>query len=291
LIRRSNFSRVDFFEEDESLFCVVQEVALKRPNKYGACKKIEVHQNQWRLDNKPYTWGWRYSSERFERPHMEAYKISLHHSFREDGKAKKKQYSVATISYYGFLDYGLYDCVDSKLESIAAETGIEFNVLYDIVEKKLAPLIDRISSEFKESEEYKTKKKHEEILEAYRKAKGAFAKKYGVDDVEYDRCYDIYGNLRNKEYLEQLTRNQQRQQEYQRSYREYYFGNYRSSGGRSSSYCSTVSSTYTDKEKKMLKQFYRALTKQFHPDINHDRDTTEHMKLLNKLAEEWGLKQ
>ncbi len=272
------------------MFCVVQEVKLKRQNKYGAHKKIEVYQNQWRLDEKPYSWSWQYGDERFERPHMEAYKISIHHSFREDGKPKKKQYSVATISYYEFLDYCLYDCVSSKLENIAAETGVKFDVLYDIVEKKLAPLANRISAEFRESEEYKTQKIHEDILETYRKAKKAFGEKYGVDDVEYDRCFDVYGNLRNREYFEQLTRNQRRQQGYQRSYQEYHSSNYGSGGGNSSSYRSAVFSTYTDEERKMLKQFYRALTKQFHPDLNHDMDTTEHMKFLNKLAEEWGLK-
>lgn len=189
------------------MFCVVQEVKLKRQNKYGAPKKIDVYQNQWRLDEKPYTWSWQYSDERFERPHMEAYKISLHHSFREGGKPQKKQYSVATISYYDFLEYCLYDCVSNKLKTIAAETGTEFGVLYDLVEKKLAPLTDRISAEFKQSEEYQTQKKHNEILEAYRKAKKAFGEKYRVDGTEYDRCFDVYGELKNKEYLEQLIYN------------------------------------------------------------------------------------
>ncbi len=272
------------------MFCVIQEVNLKRPNKYGAHKEIRVYQNLWALDGKPKSWSWEYTGERFERPHMEAYKISLHQSYRKDGKVKKTQYSVATLDYYSVVDNCLYDCISRKLETISAETGITFDTLYGLVEEKLTPLMDRIKAEFGESEEYKTQKKHEAILEAYRAAKTAFGEKYGVDAHEYDYCFDIYGNLKNKEYLEQLTRNQQRQQGSQRSYRGYHSSNYGSSGGYSSGYHVSASSTYTDEEKKMLKQFYRALSKKYHPDLNHDQDTTEHMKLLNKLAEEWNLK-
>lgn len=272
------------------MFCVIQEVRLKRPNKYGAYKEIRVYQNQWALDGKPKSWSWEYTGERFDRPHMEAYKISLHQSYRVDGKVQKKQYSVATLGYYDVVDSCLYDCISRKLETISAETEIAFDALYNLVEEKLTPIMDRIEAEFQESEEYKTHKEHEEILEAYRATKTSFGKRYGVDAHEYDYCFDIFGNLKNKEYIEQLTRNRQREQESQRSYQGYQSSNYGGYGGYSSSYCAATSSTYSDDEKEMLKQFYRVLAKQFHPDINHDRDTTEQMKFLNKLAKEWNLK-
>ena len=81
------------------MYCVIQQVMKKRPNHYGEHKEIVAYQNQWRLDeSKPFTWAWKYSDERFERPRLEAYKISVHHSYREGGKIKKQQYSICTMS-------------------------------------------------------------------------------------------------------------------------------------------------------------------------------------------------
>lgn len=272
------------------MFCVVQETRLKRPNKCGAYKELRAYQNQWTVGDKPKSWGWEYAGERFERPHMEAYKISLHQSFRENGVPRKKQFSVATIGYYGLIDFGLYDHVSGKLEEIAKKTGIAFEALYGLVEEKLTPLADKIMLEFRETEEYEVQKRHEAILESYRTAKTAFGKRYGVDSHEYDYCFDIFGDLKNREYFEQLAKSQHQRQEYQRSYCG---GNSSNHSGRSNSYNGSYraasSGTYTDDERAMLKQFYRALSRQFHPDMTGGKTEAE-MKLLNRLAEDWHLK-
>ena len=39
----------------------------------------------------------------------------------------------------------------------------------------------------------------------------------------------------------------------------------------------------------MLKNFYRMLSKAYHPDSNPDKDTSEEMKMLNSLKDEWGI--
>ena len=39
----------------------------------------------------------------------------------------------------------------------------------------------------------------------------------------------------------------------------------------------------------MLKEFYRKLSKLYHPDLNPDKDTTAQMQVLNKLKEHWGV--
>lgn len=36
-----------------------------------------------------------------------------------------------------------------------------------------------------------------------------------------------------------------------------------------------------------MKQFYRELSKKFHPDANPDTDTSQQMQLLNQLKNEW----
>lgn len=123
------------------MFCVIQQVMKKKPNPYGEPREIEAYQNGWRLDeSKPFTWAWKYSDKRFERPHLEAYKITLHESYREGGVVKKRQYSICTMSYYDVVEYSLYDCADSCIQATAGNLGIDPAELYEFIETKLEPL-------------------------------------------------------------------------------------------------------------------------------------------------------
>ena len=76
-------------------------------------------------------------------------------------------------------------------------------------------------------------------------------------------------------------------QEYQRSYYDNFYSNY--SNNKNSSYAGIFSSNYTEEEKKIFKEFYRTLSKKFHPDANPDMDTSRQMKLLNRLKSDWGV--
>ena len=60
----------------------------------------------------------------------------------------------------------------------------------------------QIEKEFKQTEEYKAKILHKVKLEKHRKAEAAFDKEYGKGEYKY--CYDVFGTLRNPEYLEEL---------------------------------------------------------------------------------------
>lgn len=42
-------------------------------------------------------------------------------------------------------------------------------------------------------------------------------------------------------------------------------------------------------ETAMLKQFYKVLSKKYHPDLNPGKDTTAEMQLLNRLKQGWGI--
>ncbi|NBI88472.1 hypothetical protein D3Z47_20730, partial [Lachnospiraceae bacterium] len=80
---------------------------------------------------------------------------------------------------------------------------------------------------------------------------------------------------------------ERRSREQSRSYYENFRSNY---GGYSGgSYCGTAASNYNEADKVMLKKFYRALSKAFHPDSNPDKDTSEEMKMLNRLKSDWGV--
>lgn len=141
------------------------------------------------------------------------------------------------------------------------------------------------------SAEYIAHQEHRRVLDANSKARSAFSKRYGVDEDEYDRCYDVFGVLRNKDYLEKIKADHKARKQAGRGawrrYQESWSGTY--SEGGSGSYSVQSVSTYNEAETAILKKFYRSLSKTYHPDMNPGRDTTAEMQLLNKLKEAWGV--
>ena len=124
----------------------------------------------------------------------------------------------------------------------------------------------------------------------YATRKIEFNAKYDLSGNEYDKCYDVFGTLQNPEYLKQIEANYEAKQRYEQESRRYYKENHSNySYDSNSSYGGSVSSNYNEEEKTILKQFYRELSKKFHPDANPDTDTSQQMQLLNRLKQEWGL--
>lgn len=119
-------------------------------------------------------------------------------------------------------------------------------------------------------------------------AQGKFCSKYNVDKDDYCRCYDVFGTLRNEEYLKRIqAEHKAREQAERRSYQERWRSTYEWTGG--GGYSVPSASTYTETERAILKKFYRSLSKTYHPDLNPGKDTTAEMQLLNKLKETWGV--
>jgi len=274
------------------MFVVIQEIQLKKPQKGGAYKEYEVDTCSFSTDGVTktyYTYYPNYDAGSFERPHREAYKISVHHSYRENGKVKVKQCVLGTISYYALaLDWGLYDYVSSGLDR-ATKIFEGTEDLYDLVEAKIKPIQEKIKKEYHKTEEYKAVSERDKVQKKYQKAKAAFAKKYSVAAGQYDYVYDIFGHVMDQAYLDEII---QRSRAYS-SYSNYNYSNYSygssSSGTDYSSYLKSSSGNYTEEQKAMLKKFYKKLAMEFHPDRNPDTDTTEEMKLVNKLKDEWNI--
>lgn len=279
------------------MFCVVQTLQLKKPNTDGDLREYEVSSMTISGMNgdrtKTYYSYYPVSGcGRFERPHREAYRISIHESYRECGKVKKRQCSIGTVSYYSLITWGLYDYIDSGISRAVNVFGVDYDTLYKLVEDKMAPIIDRITKEYHKSEEYKARRQRDKLQKAYQKARAAFGKRYDIDPHEYDACYDIFGTLRDKPYFDQIVRQYEQKQEAYSSYRKRYSSNYGFGGGfggGSSGYGLSFSGTYTTEETAILKQFYRTLSKAYHPDLNPSTDTTAQMQLLNRLKENWGV--
>lgn len=278
------------------MFCVIQEIETKKPNKNGYAKEIETSHCGYKDNSGEVIWNTHhYGHVRFERPIKKAYRISIHHSYRENGKVKKKQFVLCTANYYEFATdtFSLYDWCDSRIQRIAIELSADVGEIYDMVQTKISVLESKIQAEFSETEEYKVHEEHERITTEYALKKVQFNQKYEVDGHEYDICYDVFGNLTNPEYLEKIKREYKQRKEYEeksRSYQEDFWSNYsKHFGGGGSSYHNSVSDNHTEDDKETLKQFYRALSKKFHPDANPDIDTSKEMQLLNRLKSEWGV--
>lgn len=274
------------------MHCYIQELQMKSSNSIGEGKELCVTTTNWTMNGVPYTsYGYTYSEERFERPIKTAYKVTLHgKSYRnEKGQVTKKQYHVTTIKYYDLVDFSWCDCVvESKVDNIAEQMNIDPDLIWEEITKKLDALQDKVNAEFEQTEEFKAKEKHDAILRDYRINKHKFAEEYGVQENEYDHCYDIFSKLRNKEYLEKIKRDYKARKAYEErssSYQRDYQSNYNNYSGSysTSSFNSGLSS---EKEKEYYKKFYRTLATKYHPDIIGDN---EPMQFLNKLKGQWGI--
>lgn len=277
------------------MFCVVQAIERKKPNTGGEYREYEVSSMTIQFPDGTskthYSFYPKYEAGRFDRPHRESYKISIHESRREGGKVVKKQCVVGTAGYYDLVQFGLYDFIDSGINRAVEMFGADYESLYKLVEDKMQPIIEKIKKEFHRSEEYKARRQREKLEKVHQKAKKQFGERYGVDPDEYDYCYNIFGELMDEAYLNQIIRqSEQRQKAYedrQRRYQEYSSGTY--SGGSSRGYSVPAVSTYSEADRAILKQFYRSLSKLYHPDLHPGMDTTAQMQLLNRLKEMWGV--
>lgn len=279
------------------MFCVIQEINNKKQDKNGYSKELISYCNESTLNGRTYShWYYYYSDDCFERPVKKVYKISIHHSYRENGKVKKKQFVICTAHYYELATdvFSLFDYGESKIEQVAEKLEVAQDQIYDLIESKLNPLQEEIKRQFSQTEEYQVHKEHREIIDTYKKRKAEFVKQYELDDSsQYDYCYDVFGVLHDPEKLEEIQRQYYARKEYEKNSRRYYedfFNNYSYNRSQdNSSYYGMKVSNYTGEEKQMLKQFYRDMCKKYHPDANPDKDTSRQMQLLNKIKEEWNL--
>lgn len=268
------------------MYCVIQEIKLKKPDLEGKSKSIEPY--SWCIGNDKY-YSYTMSEEIFDRKIKKAYKISIHHSYRENGKVKKKQWVIGTIGHYYIIEYGAWigDCcrLKDKLKAI----GISEEKLCNLVYAKLDPLIERIKSDYKETEEYKTVIEHEKIIRKHNASKYEFNNKYGEG---YEQCYDVYGELKNETKLNQILEEYKARKEYEEKSRQYqeewyqrsYYKNNNSNYDYNSysGYSKNNSSNYTDEEKKLLKEAFKLLSHKHHPDKGGSTDT---MAVINNLKE------
>lgn len=265
------------------MYCVIQKMELKKQNTCGAYKKLEAYKNKWTMNGVDIGgYDYRYTGDRFERPIKKAYKISIHHSYRENGKVKKKQWVICTANYYSIVDGWFYIGESYYLEK-SSDMGITEDELYELLSNKVNLLRDKLEEEYHQTEEYKVHSEHKKIIKKHIDNKSEFEKKYGKDTYYY--YYDVFGVLREKEKFEAFKRQYEAAQEQKHSYYENFQSNYNSNSN--SSYSTTKQSNYTNAQKEYLKKIYRAAAIKLHPDVT--KDDGFGMKFLNELKENWGI--
>lgn len=130
--RRKFYHNLDVLLNQEQGACDYQVPA-------GEPKGIEVYESQWRANGQEFcSYEYCNSAERFERPIRKSYRISIHESFRENGKVRKKQTVICTIGYYDVVDYSDWpgEYVVGGLASKADALGLEESELPDLIYTK-----------------------------------------------------------------------------------------------------------------------------------------------------------
>lgn len=240
-------------------------------------------------------YGWQYSSEKFERENY-SYKIVVKESYRECGKVKQKQVVMGTFQWFEFIDHYVYgdEIFDEKLADVFADKPDEVENIYKDIDKKIEEIQSVESKKWMASKEYKVHNKHLEMIRKYESKKVVFDELYGKNIFE--QIYDIHLKVKNQNLYEQLPKiraekknadeakreYERRSREEQQKQWEKYF-----KGFGDGSYQTGSSSNYTDKEKKYLNKFYKALAVKFHPDVLGGDNGP--MQLVNKLKEQWGI--
>lgn len=277
------------------MFCVIQSIALKK-QQTGYPKRLLSEWLSYSIAGTDAGYYYHHQSlECFLRPIRQAFRISIHESFRAAGTVKKRQFPICTVNYYDLATdfFSLFEWGDTKIRQAAEALEVSEERLYCLIEAKLTPLRERIQAEFAQTEEFQEHEKQMRILDAYAAKKAAFCKEYDLDpkSEEYDRCYDVFGTLGHPEHLKRIQEEYQARLEYERQREEYrrrYFENFQNNYGGESRAGSTKglrTENQDEAEQEIYKQFYRTLSKKYHPDANPGKDTSKEMKVLNQLKQ------
>lgn len=261
--------------------CIIREKESKQ-HSFGEPKEIVVDQREWQKDGQQgYTYSYHMSTERYERNQNKSYTILV---TNEAGVEEV----IGTLGYYEFVDFDYEDCIgDRRLESAAKELGVEKEAILQVIKEPLMKLQSQIRSEFDQTEEAIAKREHEEIFQKYHQAKREFSMQLGFQPIEYDRCYNVFGQLMDSEHLGRLKDIVKKREDRKHESKRYRKSQSQKRFHESLHVHRTVE--YTEEEQVMLTKFYRLLAKKYHPDANPGIDTSQEMTLLNKVKKHWHI--
>jgi hypothetical protein len=267
------------------MFCVIQELQTKRTNKDGFSKSIEAYTayEHGRIVNR-----YRYSTEKFKRPTKNAYKISIHESQRVNGVIVKKQWYIATIDYYdlaveswrnitnNWLDDENTIC--DRLHKCGFDLGIDSVMIWNVINEKIEPLQGKIISDFQKTDEYKTHAKNNKIIRMHEKKQWEFRKENFCTNFDYDVCFNVFGNLTNRDYFVELQyRADGKRKEPRHQQKQYYEAH---ETHENIEPANVAPSDFTDVQKSNIKRYLMTLTRKYHPDVGGNEEA---MKAINDM--------
>lgn len=263
--------------------CIAEQIVKEHVNSIGASKEILVESYNYVSHGETgKTYTYKMSPDRFERPIKIAYNVTI------EDEATKESFHLITLTYYDFVDYELKHIIGTRrVEEAARVFSQDVETIWNVVLNELQPIQSKIREEFSCSEEYITNKKNREIIETYKKKKLKFSREYGIDAMKYDRCYNVFGEVVNQEYLNKIHEMVKDREKYSENSRKKHKQAWRNFTGGSGFF--SGGGHYKEDEKEVLSKFYKVLAKKYHPDANPNKDTSKEMTLLNRLKKEWNV--
>ncbi|MCL1951143.1 MAG: hypothetical protein FWF59_15590 [Turicibacter sp.] len=240
----------------------------------GSSKGLFVFTSQY--GDEPVRYCYANTTEKFERPHQFAYEVWL-----EPQKSSKAPMMVALIPYYdlalgcNWRDYLLPD----EYKRALLELRLCENKLDSLIDAKIGLIQHQAMSAWNEGAEAKAIKKNAEILSRYQENKKNFEVVWGYGT--YDFIFDVFGNLRNEEFLQWVQELKAGQKKMKDNPSFQYKKNQ-----QKKQQAVPPKQSFNDSEKAWLKKFYRTLAHEYHPDSGGE---TEAMILINKLKNEWDV--
>jgi len=231
-------------------------------------------------ENEPIRYCYTYSQDKFERPTTQfAYEIWLFYTH----KGRPVQLKVACIHHYDIaegLDWKQFIKTEEWERAVKDNKGDPVK-LEALIESKLTPIKRDIQQLWNDSAEGKAQKKIKETLARYHQNKKNFETIWGIGT--YDFIYDVFGNLKNEEFLTWLQTFNSSSKKSKDSAAFHYK---KAQKKKQKAQNPPSSRTYTESEKVWLKKFYRTLAREYHPDSGGE---TEAMILINKIKDDWDI--
>lgn len=140
------------------MFCVIQSIALKK-QQTGYPKRLLSEWLSYSIAGTDMSYYYHNQSlECFLRPIRQAFRISIHESFRAAGTVKKRQFPICTVNYYDLATdfFSLFEWGDTKIHQAAEALEVSEERLYCLIEAKLTPLQERIQAEFAQTENFRS---------------------------------------------------------------------------------------------------------------------------------------
>lgn len=203
-------------------------------------------------------------------PKYTAWKLMLNHSYREDGRVKKKQVYLQTLQYWKMVDSYIdyikafqkepldtgWSIDNLKIWTIISDNFPEKDItqMIDIVCSKLKQIEDAVVQEFKASEEYKWIN-----INNMMRRKIDFGKM--KNDMEEKEAYA------RKKFKQYEQESQQQKNQHQSKF---------NLNPQNSKF------TLSEDEVRLISKYYKAMAVKIHPDKG---GSDEDMKILNNLRD------